>query len=161
MHRGADIVDINGGTPGRYVVSPCNGTVRYIRNNGDSCGYCISIITDDIDPVTGQNIAVIFMHLQELPKDSNGNVIPLGKKVTPNSIIGKIGNTNGGTNPGMGAHLHFETNNKAAGVGDPGRENFDNTINPLLYYLEMKNTITYNYSASMTNIANYGFFWYK
>ena len=160
MHRGADIVNINGGTAGSYVVSPCSGTVKYIRSNTDSCGYCISIRTDDVDPVTGQRISVIFMHLRELPKDGNGNLIQLGKRVTPNSIIGIIGNTNGGTNPSMGAHLHFETNNKDAGVGDAGRSNFVNTINPLLYYLDMKNTITYNYSASMTDISTYGFYWY-
>lgn len=160
MHRGADIVNINGGTTGSYVVSPCNGTVKYIRSNTDSCGYCISIRTDDVDPVTGQKIAVIFMHLKELPKDGNGNLIQLGKKVTPNSVIGKIGNTNGGTNSSMGAHLHFEANNKDAGVGDTGRSNFVNTINPLLFYLDMKNIITYNYSASMTDISTYGFYWH-
>ncbi len=160
MHRGTDIVNINGGTEGSYVVAPCSGQVRFIRANSDSCGYCISIITNNTDPVTGQKIAVIFMHLKELPKDSNGNLIQIGKTVHENMIIGKIGKTNGGTNSNMGAHLHMETNNWAAGVGDPGRSNFVNTINSLSFYLDIKNTITYNYGASMTNIGSYGFYWY-
>lgn len=160
MHRGADIVKSGGGTEGNYVVAPCNGQVRYIRANTDSCGYCISIITDDTDSTTGQKLAVIFMHLKELPKDSDGALIQVGKRVTENMIIGKIGKTNGGTNSSMGAHLHMETNNRSAGVGDSGRNNFDYTINPLLYYLDMKESITYNYGASMTNIGTYGFYWY-
>lgn len=161
MHRGADIVSIiKGEAEGKFVVAPCNGRVRFIRANIDSCGYCVSIKTDDIDSVTGNSIAVIFMHLQERPKYSNGSYVREGDKVTPNLVVGKIGKTNSGTDPNMGPHLHMETNNKGAGVGDPGRENFVNTIDPLLYYLDMKDSITYNYGASMTNIGKYGFYWY-
>lgn len=103
-------------------------------------------------------MAVIYMHLLQAPCNEKGNIISKYDTISKNEVIGFIGNTNGGTSS-MGTHLHFEVNNKNAGVGDAGRKNFVNTINPLYFYLDSSIGITYNFSASSAD--GYGFYWYN
>lgn len=158
-HRGMDITTGTAGEIKKYsVVSAVSGTVKAIRSNIDSCGFCISISSDCIDPVTGQNIAIIYMHLYEAPKYSNGKNIQVGDKISANTIIGKVGKTNGNTNPDMGYHLHFETNNRNAAVGDTGRSDFTNTINPIYYYLDKSIRIN---NGSEACKKGYGAYWYN
>ncbi len=68
--------------------------------------------------------------------------------------MGYVGNTGNAD----GYHLHFEANNLNASVGEDGRSNFENTINPIYFYLN------FNFNFNRTCYAanhNYGFYWYK
>lgn len=158
-HRGMDITTGTAGEIKKYsVVSAVSGTVKAIRSNIDSCGFCISISSDCTDPVTGQNIAIIYMHLYEAPKYSNGKIVQVGDKLYANTIIGKVGKTNGNTSSNMGYHLHFEANNRNAAVGDVGRSDFTNTINPIYFYLDKSIRIN-NGSEACEN--GYTAYWYN
>ena len=158
-HRG---IDITTGTPGAIkeysVVSAASGIVNAIRPNVDGCGFCVSISSDCLDPVTGQNIAIIYMHLHEAPKYSNGKNVKVGDEISAGTIIGKVGKTNGNTKPDMGYHLHFETNNRNAAVGDSGRSDFANTINPLHFYLSKTIRIDEDSEAYKKGYTEY---WYN
>lgn len=156
-HRGIDITTGNPGEiSGEYVVATCSGTVTKIHNNTSDCGYCISISTNCIDSVTNKNISIIYMHLQEKPKYKNGIAISSGDYISIGTIIGKVGNTNGNTDPNMGYHLHFETNNQNAAVGDSGRSDFKYTINPMFFFVYK------DVSFSQTNsFSKYGGYWYN
>lgn len=157
-HRGMDITTGKPGEiKGKSVVAAYSGTVKAVRLNIDSCGYCISISSDCVDSVTNNNIAMIYMHLLEIPKNSSGVNLKRGDKISAGAIIGKVGNSNGGTNSSMGYHLHFETNNKNAAVGDTGRRDFDNTINPMYYY--MSKTVTLSNTCEAYK-KGYGAYWY-
>ncbi len=156
-HRGIDITTgTEGEINGYSVVSATSGTVKAVRQNYDSCGYCVSISSDCIDYVTGQKIAVIYMHLSEPPKYANGTIVKPGDVVYAGTIIGKVGKSNGNTAPKMGYHLHFETNNRNAAVDDDGRNDFNNTINALYFYNGVD--IRFNYGAEA--YEKYGFYWY-
>lgn len=158
-HRGMDITTGTAGEIKKYsVVSAVSGTVKAIRSNIDSCGFCISISSDCTDPVTGQNIAIIYMHLYEVPKYSNGKIIQVGDEFSIGTIIGKVGKTNGNTSSNMGYHLHFEANNRNAAVGDIGRSDFTNTINPIYFYLNKSIRIN-NSSEACQN--GYTAYWYN
>ena len=157
-HRGMDLTT---GTPGEIkgepIVAAYSGTVKTIRTNIDSCGHCISISSDSVDPVTGERIAMIYMHMQSEPAYSNDRLIKRGDRVNAGTEIGKVGRSNGGTSSSMGYHLHFETNNKNAGVGDSGRSNFVNTINPIYFYKNKDITLSEICEAYSNN---YGAYWY-
>ncbi len=158
-HRGMDITTGTSGDIKKYsVVSAVSGTVKAIRSNIDSCGFCVSISSDCLDPITGQKIAVIYMHLYEAPKYSNGKIVQVGDEISVGTIIGKVGKSNGNTNSNMGYHLHFETNNRNAAVGDSGRSDFTNTINPIYYYLNKSIRIN-NGSEACEN--GYTAYWYN
>lgn len=156
-HRGMDITT---GTPGeikgKVIVAAASGVVTKIHNNNSDCGYCISISTDNVDPVTGKNISIIYMHLIEAPKYQDGSKIYKEDYITAGTVIGKVGNSNGGTNPNMGYHLHFEINNQNAAVGDAGRRDFTYTINPIYFYVNK--TFRFNQSNSYNE---YGGYWYN
>lgn len=158
-HRGMDITTGTTGEIKKYsVVSAVSGTVKAIRPNIDSCGFCISISSDCLDLVTGQKIAVIYMHLYEAPKHSNGKLIQPGDEISAGDIIGKVGNSNNNTSSQMGYHLHFETNNRNAAVGDSGRNDFTNTINPIYYYLDKSIRINTGSEACRNGYTAY---WYN
>lgn len=157
-HRGMDLTTgVSGEISGKSVVVAYDGVVKNIRANVDSCGHCISISSDSIDLVTEERIAMIYMHLQSAPKYSNGKLVKRGDTVSAGTEIGKVGNTNGNTNSSMGYHLHFETNNKNAGVGDSGRSNFDNTINPIYFYKNKEITLS---TICEAYSKGYGAYWY-
>lgn len=155
-HRGYDITT---GTPGEiageYVVASFSGTVTKIYKNTTDCGFSISISTDAIDPVTGKNIAIIYMHLLEIPKYSNGVNVSLGDYVPVGTIIGKVGKSNGNTDPDMGYHLHFEANSQNASVGDLGRSDFTYTLNPMYFFIDKE--VTFSGTKSYNK---YGGYWY-
>ncbi len=155
-HRGYDITT---GTPGeikgKYVVATFSGTVTKIYTNTSDCGHCISISTDVIDPVTNKNISIIYMHLLESPRYVDGTKILQGDYISVGTVIGKVGNSNGGTDPNMGYHLHFEANSQNAAVGDSGRSDFTYTLNPMYFFINK------NVSFSSTNsYKKYGGYWY-
>ncbi len=157
-HRGMDITTgVPGEIAGEPVVSTCSGIVKGLRLNIDSCGYCISISSDCTDTVTGEKIAIVYMHLQSVPKYSDGTPIKIGDNVSAGMVIGKVGKTNGETNSGMGYHLHFEANNKNAAVGNSGRSNFVNTINPIYFYIDTQSNVTF---SSTDSYKQYGGYWY-
>lgn len=158
-HRGMDLTTGNEGEiKGESVVAAYSGVVKYIRANIDSCGYCVSISSNSVDSVTGEKIAIIYMHLQELPKYADGSSLKRGDTLNAGTEIGKVGNTDGNSNPDdMGYHLHFETNNKNAGVGDEGRSNFINTINPIYFYRDKDVTLS---TICEAYSKGYGAYWY-
>lgn len=154
-HRG---IDITTGVPGeianKEVVAACYGRVTMINKNTSDCGYSISISTNEKDSVNDQNIAIIYMHLIELPK-KDGVEIAIGDVIEQGDVIGKVGNTNGNTNSSMGYHLHFEANNQNAAVGDANRSNFTYTLNPLHFYADKSVTF-----SNTDSYKNYGGYWY-
>ncbi len=157
-HRGMDITT---GTPGEIkgadVVAAASGVVARIKGDDSDCGHCISIRTNIIDPVTNKNITIIYMHLYEVPKYQNEIPIQEGERITAGTIIGKVGKTNGGTNPDMGYHLHFEANNQGASVGDAGRSNFTYTLNPIYFYVNK----AFRFNPQSNSYKNYGGYWYN
>lgn len=155
-HRGYDITT---GTPGeiagKYVVASFSGTVKKIYNNTTDCGYSISISSDCVDPVTGKKISIIYMHLLEKPKYEDGKSISVGDYISVGTIIGKVGNSNGGTTPDMGYHLHFEANSQNAAVGESGRSDFTYTLNPMFFFINKEVTF-----SSTKSYKKYGGYWY-
>lgn len=155
-HRGFDITTGNpGDIAGEYVVATASGIVTKRFKNTTDCGYCVCISTECIDPITNKNISIIYMHLLELPKYKNGKEVLVGDYITVGTIIGKVGKTNGNTDPDMGYHLHFEANSQNAAVKDPGRSDFTYTLNPMYFFVEK------NVTFSGTNsYKKYGGYWY-
>ena len=95
------------------------------------------------------------MHLLESPRYIDGTKILRGDYISVGTVIGKVGNTNGGTDSDMGYHLHFEANSQNAAVGDSGRSDFTYTLNPMYFFINK------NVSFSSTNsYKKYGGYWY-
>ena len=140
---------------GEYVVATCSGTVTKIFKNTSDCGYCICISTDCIDPITNKNISIIYMHLLNVPQYENGDNILKGDHISVGTVIGKVGNSNGNTDSGMGYHLHFEANSQNAAVGDPGRSDFTYTLNPMYFFVDKNVTF-----SSTNSYKKYGGYWY-
>lgn len=89
-------------------------------------GYCIIIESDFADPVSGNKLRAVYMHLDEKP------VLQVKNEVEAGDIVGKIGTTGNSTGP----HLHLEINNKGANFAGTGNsDSFDKTINPMFFYL--------------------------
>lgn len=134
MHKGMDITT---GTPGEIagydVVSAFEGNVAYIGTDPNSkTGYCVAIRSEKVDPVSGEKVVAIYMHLDQKPTVSRGQPISKGEK------IGHVGNT-GSTSTGY--HLHFEANNRNVSIGDGGdiRNYYANLINPLFFFTTFRN----------------------
>lgn len=132
MHKG---IDITTGYPGEIkgydVVSACSGKVVYVGSNKNSdFGYCLSIRSDEKDPVTGLYYVVTYMHLETLP------VVRINDYVTANQVLGYVGNTSSNTK--MGYHLHFEINCKNSSINDGSgtRNSYDNLINPIFIFVD-------------------------
>ena len=165
-HKGFDIVsDVLGEIEGKPVVASYNGTITkiYVDNNKEtSHGNAIVITTDKIDPISGKNLTVIYMHLYRWNTNSSGNIVVNGKvlkegdPVTKEQIIGCAGNTGNNTS---GAHLHYEVNNQNAAIRSGSNNPFTETINPIYFYMNMDNSITKSNTCEAASNGN-GFYWY-
>ena len=140
---------------GQKIVAAFDGVVKYIgadlyTTNG--CGYYICIMSNDVDPVTGEKIIAIYQHVQGWAKFSENEEVKKG------DWIGNVGNTGRSD----GSHLHFEVNNRNAGIGDPGRSDFTHTINPIYFYMDMveNNELVLNFDCSAVN-SGYSFYFYS
>lgn len=165
-HKGFDIVsDVSGEIEGESVVASYNGTITkiYVDNNKEtSHGNAIVITTDKIDPISGKNLTVIYMHLYRWDTNSSGNIVVNGKvlkegdPVTKEQIIGSAGNTGKNTS---GAHLHYEVNNQNAAIRSGSNNPFTETINPIYFYMSMDESITKSDRCEAASNGN-GFYWY-
>ncbi len=134
MHKG---IDITTGTPGEIrgyeVVSSFEGEVTHISTNpNSSTGYCVSVRSFAVDPISGKKLVAIYMHLKEMPRVVRGQIVSSG------DLLGYVGNT-GSTSTGY--HLHFEANNQNVSVGDGStvRNYYANLINPLFFFTDYTN----------------------
>lgn len=94
-----------------------------------------------------------YMHLKE------ESALSVGDKVTPNTKIGIIGNTDGGTGISTGEHLHYQLMGNLGGLANNDGHN-DIRWNMLQsrrdYFLnQLGITSTTNYSTSPTSTQNY------
>lgn len=134
-HKG---VDITGGNTasinGAEVVAVADGTVlRAVSNNPKNSGNYVAIQTNDIDPQTGKNIIVIYMHLGEVYNEfhKEKKYIKEEQEVKKGTPLGTVSNTNGTSNSSMGYHLHFEVTRHGEVWGP---RSFANSVNPLWFY---------------------------
>lgn len=165
-HKGFDIVsDVSGEVEGKPVVASYKGTIKTIYIDNDkktSHGNAIVITTDKIDPISGKNLTVIYMHLSRWDTNSSGNIVVNGKvlkegdSVTKEQIIGCAGNTGYNTS---GAHLHYEVNNQNAAIRSGSNNPFTETINPIYFYMSMDESITKSDRCEAASNGN-GFYWY-
>lgn len=125
-HVGIDLVSkTSGGIYGKPVVAACNGVVRIV-DNVSGCGNYISITTDFVDPITGNNLVIVYMHLSELPNYKRGD------PVSKSDVIGYAGNTG---YEKMGAHLHFDVNNENRNYSNSKDGSaFKHSINPIFFF---------------------------
>lgn len=153
MHKGMDITTgVAGEINGYEVVAVMDGKVKRVYTNPNKdYGYAVAIESSYKDPISGLPIMAIYMHLKYEPKLEVGSSIKKGSKV------GNVGNTTNYAN--MGYHLHFEANNRGAAIGDQGRQNYSELINPLFFYdLDaMGGTVNPNSDAVK---KYYGAYWY-
>lgn len=133
-HKG---VDITGGNTasinGAEIVAVADGVITQIDDtNSTSAGNYVAITTNCIDPKTGKNIIVIYMHLGKIYTDTdNQDNIEEEKRIKKGTPIGTVSNTNGPNGSPMGPHLHFEVTRH--GVVWSNRS-FTNSVNPLWFY---------------------------
>ena len=132
-HKGIDISKVD-----EYeVVSAFAGKVIYVYDDADgykSCGNCVAISSTTKDPVTGEYLVAIYMHLKSKPKVSKNQY------VSANQLLGYVGNTGNSTGP----HLHFEVNTRNLSYGeklyyDANMEDemvFSIMVNPLYFYMD-------------------------
>lgn len=132
MHKGIDITTgIPGQIKGYDVVSTCAGKVVYVGNDKSSgYGYCLSVRSDEKDPVTGLYYVVTYMHLNSPP------IVERWEDVLAGQVLGYVGNTS--SDPDMGYHLHFEVNCKNSTLNDGSgtRNSYDNLINPIFIFVD-------------------------
>lgn len=150
-HRGIDInekanqADIEG----QKLVAAFDGIVKDAGFDS-SAGYFVCITSNnDTDPVTGEKIIAIYMHMRDLPLVSAGDEVIKG-----GTLVGYAGNTGGSD----GSHLHFEANNKNAVVDDKIRRSYTDTINPIYFYMDRE--FEFNNTCSAAT-EGYGFYWYN
>ncbi len=164
-HKGFDIVaSTSGAIEGKAVVLPYSGTIKKIYIDNDkrtSHGNSIVVTTDKIDPISGKNLTVIYMHLSRWETDIsgiviNGKVLKEGDSVNKGQIIGHAGNTGYNT---TAAHLHFEVNNQNAAIRKGSENPFTETINPIYFYMYMDESITKSNKCEAASNGN-GFYWY-
>lgn len=143
-HKGMDItngvkssLDFASSVDGYEVVSAFAGKVIFTHDNSEyyrSCGNCVAIRSNEIDPVTGKYFVAIYMHLKHKPEVSEN------QNVSANELLGYVGNTGNSA----GSHLHFEVNNQNLSYGqklyyDEAKEHektFSIVINPLFFYMD-------------------------
>lgn len=142
-HKGIDISGNN--ILGEPLIAPFNGTVKKAEYNS-SCGNYICITSKIPDYVTGENLIVIYMHM------NSSALFDKGDEVSEGQVVGYIGST--GTS--SGPHLHVEMNNKNAAVGETLRTTYAYTINPLYFYRDMGLRF-YEDEA----YKNHGAYWYS
>ena len=116
------------------VVAVANGTILRARSdNSSGAGNYVSIKTDNIDPETGNNIIVIYMHLGKIYRGNDGEPSNIKEetRIQKGDPIGTVSNTNGTSNSSMGHHLHFEVTRHGETWGP---RSFANSVNPLWFY---------------------------
>ena len=143
-HKGIDIT--NGISSAEYpddcvngyeVVSAFAGKVVFVHDNNEyysSCGNCVAIRSNTVDPITGKYYVAVYMHLKTAP------IVGVYSDVLANQKIGYVGDTG---NSG-GSHLHFEVNNQNLSYGqkiyyndNPKKEMvFGCNINPMFFYMD-------------------------
>lgn len=124
------------------VVAACDGTVRAVGNT-DKMGNYISINTNTIDPVTGNNLVIVYMHLYELPDYTARNEVSKG------DVIGLAGDTGNSKGP----HLHFDVNNEDRDNSRSGEQYaYKHSINPIYFFPSQ--TIVLEHCSS-----DYGLYW--
>ncbi|MBO5229908.1 MAG: M23 family metallopeptidase [Clostridia bacterium] len=145
-HRGIDVTTgIKGEIAGEPLVAPFNGIVKKAEYES-SCGNYICISSEETDPVTGKKIIAIYMHM------NSSALYGSQEKVSKGDVVGYVGTTGASS----GYHLHMEANNMNAAVGDTGRSNYTNTINPLYFYMDTTPTFSNNASYQ-----EHGGYWYN
>ena len=132
MHKGIDITTgKEGQIEGYDVISTCAGKVVYVGYDSTSdYGYCLSVRSDEKDPITGMNYVVTYMHLNSPP------IVERWDDILAGQVLGYVGNTS--SSPGMGYHLHFEINCKNSPLKDGSgtRNSYDNLINPIFIFVD-------------------------
>ncbi|MCL2019271.1 MAG: Ig-like domain-containing protein [Oscillospiraceae bacterium] len=127
-HRAIDIANNPIPMKDLKIISPASGKVVKIRaetDKGNGLGNSVVIETNNIDPITGKNIRVLFAHMRDNPNNYFTEGI---SKVVPGTQIGHVSNT--GLSIGdSGHHLHL------AMINDGGtHETPANTINPQRFF---------------------------
>ena len=112
-HLGIDL----GASVGNSVYSICAGNVITSKNH-QTAGNYIVIKSNELDPVTGENIRIRYMHLSSLGVDANTNV-------SKGAVIGISGNTGNSGGP----HLHIDANNGNYTNSDSMNNNKTSVIN--------------------------------
>ena len=145
-HRGIDVTTgVTGGIAREPLVAPFDGIVKKAEYE-TSCGNYICISSEETDPVTGKKIIAIYMHM------NSSALYGSQEKVNKGDIVGYVGTTGASS----GYHLHMEANNMNAAVGDSGRSNYTNTINPLYFYMDIIPTFSNN-----SSFIEHGGYWYN
>ena len=98
-HTGIDIPQ----NENEKVYSVCSGTVLTVGNDS-SMGNYIKIMSDDVDPFTGENYIITYMHFYNAPNDGENGLIESGQRISEGQKIGNVGRTGSST----GFHLHIE-----------------------------------------------------
>ncbi len=130
-------MDISKGTYssiiGEELVAAFDGRVIWLNRSYNyttkkpDYGYCIVIESNQIDPVSGNKIRAVYMHMLEKP-----NLELQQSVIAGTTVLGKVGSTGYSSGP----HLHFEVNNCAKNfAGSTNSDSFDKTINPVFFYL--------------------------
>ena len=136
-HVGIDIVGREAGLiAGQELVAVCGGKVNEAGYNS-GCGNYVSITTNCVDPVTNNNLIVVYMHLNKSPELSEGETVYKGDSI---GEVGKSGYA-------KGYHLHFDVNNenKPYSISDDGHA-FKHSINPIYFFPSQE--IIYKYCSS-------------
>lgn len=135
---------------GEPIVSPCYGKIVFSNKSYDyttkkpNYGYCIIVESTEKDPVSGNKLRIVYMHLNEPP------IYSAGKEVSPGQELGFIGTTGNSTGP----HLHLEINNNGTNfAGSDNKDSFDKTINPIFFFL--------NSGLKDDSDSTYNEYWYN
>ena len=128
-----------------------SGKVVGERLNTSNSGYSIILEYgfDFENQFYSTGVQAQYMHLKE------ESALSVGNKVTPNTKIGIIGNTDGGTGISTGEHLHYQL------MGNLGRLNYDdpkwnmNSGRRDYFLNKLGIPSTSNYSMIPNNIQNY------
>ncbi len=131
-HYGIDIISSNSSVDHIYgdpIENVCPGTVE-LATESPTAGNYVVVKSDNIDPITGNNLRVRYLHMKGTPIPRQGDIVSKG------SLVGYTGNTGyveplpTPSNPKGGTHLHFDVNNKAK----TGYLTINDTINPELFF---------------------------
>lgn len=139
-HKGIDIVGTTSGAIQKAEVKAvCDAYVLRIDNkNSTTAGNYVALeATNCVDPLTGEKIRIIYMHLRHNIQVSEEQVITAG---TPIGYVSNSGGTESSNDDKkqdgeMGFHLHFEVTTH----GDTWNyRSFGNSVNPLWFYPDIE-----------------------
>jgi murein DD-endopeptidase MepM/ murein hydrolase activator NlpD len=118
-HMGIDLPNA-----GDEIVAVTNGKVVYVNKTDSGEGYCIAYETDQLDPVSGEFVRVIVMHMQDKPDWKINDPLEKGQTI---GYVGSTGNSGG-------PHLHFEVYNNTTDVPGSTEAGLKHRINPVWFY---------------------------